>query len=235
MGLAIAVFVPEGIVIISDGIAEIKNSELDNGFLQRKQRTMFLYKDKYIVCTHGDGYSEGLPYAYYMEKFSHMIKLNSFASTKEFATMFTQFVLENIKENDKLMFYIAGIDDYETDIPASVIYLVDRNNIIPINKGYDNNNVFNYHSIGHNLWVNKLLLPTIFNDNNGDIIPFDSVEIDFSKYSIEEAIDFSKEMIRLSHSLNYYAQIKELIGTSLYIGVLETFNGNVKITSTDLL
>ena len=33
MGLAVAVFVPEGIVLASDGLAEIRNSETDKGFL----------------------------------------------------------------------------------------------------------------------------------------------------------------------------------------------------------
>jgi hypothetical protein len=89
--------------------------------------------------------------------------------------------------------------------------------------------VYNYHSIGHNLWLNKVLLPTAFEMNNGERIAFDNVDIDFSKYSIEEAIDFSKDMIKFSSLMDNYAQLKEMIGKSLYIGVLTMYNNEAKI------
>ena len=49
MGLAVAVFVPEGIVLASDGLAEIRNSEKDKGFLHKRQETIFSYKDRFLT------------------------------------------------------------------------------------------------------------------------------------------------------------------------------------------
>ena len=43
MGLAVTVFVPEGIVMVSDGLAEIRNANSDNGFLQKKQKCLSNY------------------------------------------------------------------------------------------------------------------------------------------------------------------------------------------------
>lgn len=233
MGLAIAVFVPEGMVVVSDGIAEIKNAKNDNGFLQKKQKTMFSFAGRYIVCVQGNGCWQGLPYAFYIEKIFHSMNHESFASTKEFADRFQQYLMNYINEYDNTLFYVAGIDEILGKSPIPVLCLVDIHNVIIINRGFNDCNVYNYHSIGHNLWINKLLLPTNYEINEREKITFENVDIDFSKYSIEEAIDFAKFMIRLTHQIDNFAQLKDLVGNSLYIGIVRLYDGGVKLI-TDL-
>lgn len=229
MGLAITVFVPEGVIIASDGIAEIKNSENDNGFIQKKQKTMFSFANKYLICVQGLGYLQGLPYAFYIENILKCMKNNVFSSTKTFAESFSNSISKYITEYDRLAFYIAGVDEKENEDTHTSVYLLDNKTLIEINKGDNGENVYNYHSIGRNYWINKLLLPTVFTTNNGEKIPFENVEIDFSKYSIDEAIDFSKTMINFSHAMDNYSQFREMIGEHCHIGILKTFHDDIKI------
>ena len=72
MGLSIAVFVPEGIIIGCDNQAEVNNA--DDGYIQSKQTKIFSFADKYLINVIGTGFLKGLPYAYHVEKIFHMIK-----------------------------------------------------------------------------------------------------------------------------------------------------------------
>ena len=51
MRLAVTIFVPEGVVIVSDGLAEIKNAKSDNGFLQKKQKSIFSFGESCFPLT----------------------------------------------------------------------------------------------------------------------------------------------------------------------------------------
>ena len=95
---------------------------------------------------------------------------------------------------------------------------------------YLNKIVYNYHFVGRSLWLNKLLLPTSYTVEQENKIDFDSVDIDFSKYSLEDAVDFSKTFFRLSRELDNIAQVKQMVGEYLTIGILTT-NGNVVLKS----
>ena len=115
-----------------------------------------------------------------------------------------------------------------TNLPN--IFLSDNGQLIPINRGKDNKIVYNYHFVGRSLWLNKLLLPTSYTVEQENKIDFDSVDIDFSKYSLEDAVDFSKTFFRLSRELDNIAQVKQMVGEYLTIGILTT-NGNVVLKS----
>ena len=115
-----------------------------------------------------------------------------------------------------------------TNLPN--IFLSDNGQLIPINRGKNNKIVYNYHFVGRSLWLNKLLLPTSYTVEQENKIDFDSVDIDFSKYSLEDAVDFSKTFFRLSRELDNIAQVKQMVGEYLTIGILTT-NGNVVLKS----
>ena len=88
MGLAVAVFVPEGIVLASDGLAEIRNSEKDKGFLHKRQETIFSYKDRFLICVHGGGYIKNRPYSYFIRQVFATLLSVDFNSTEDFAMLF---------------------------------------------------------------------------------------------------------------------------------------------------
>ena len=115
-----------------------------------------------------------------------------------------------------------------TNLPN--IFLSDNGQLIPINRGKNNKIVYNYHFVGRSLWLNKLLLPTSYTVEQENKIDFDSVDIDFSKYSLDDAVDFSKTFFRLSRELDNIAQVKQMVGEYLTIGILTT-NGNVVLKS----
>ena len=224
MGLAISIFVPEGVVFVSDGLAEIRNSEKDNGFLQKKQRSIFSYYGKYLICAQGQGYLEGLPVAYYVEKVFCRLKGSSFSSTKEFTLRFQKEMSICTKQADELMCYIAGIDIDERCNISPVVFLLEKGEINYINRGNNNEIVYNYHAIGRSFWINKMLLPTSYHPSTNDSIDFDSLEIDFSKYSIDEAIEFGKCLLVVSNKMDAFAQLKQMVGENISIGYITLAN-----------
>lgn len=228
MGLSIAVFVPDGIAIVSDGLAEIRNSEEDHSFLHKKQKRLFIYENKYVVNIQGKGFYKGLPYSYYVNDIFHILSQHEFGSVIDFASNFLNKLKEKLKSVEDIVMYIAGIDIVENEIiPA--IYIIANNKIQPINQGKDGRIVYNYHVIGHCYWINKLLLPSEYKNDNGDSLNFDGAYIDFSKYSLEEAIDFAKSMIYISSKMDYIAQLTQTIGETINVCVIPTYGSIQKI------
>ena len=82
MALSIVTFVPEGIVIACDGLAEIRNKKNDQGFLHNRQKRLFSFQDRFLICIHGDGYIKGLPYALYSDKIFNSLQDKQFLSVK---------------------------------------------------------------------------------------------------------------------------------------------------------
>ena len=83
MALSIVTFVPEGIVIACDGLAEIRNKKNDQGFLHNRQKRLFSFQDRFLICIHGDGYIKGLPYAFYSDKIFNSLQDKQFLYVKE--------------------------------------------------------------------------------------------------------------------------------------------------------
>lgn len=66
--------------------------------------------------------------------------------------------------------------------------MIDCDNVIKLNESNEKNEVYNYHMIGRGLWINKLVLPTTFEDQQSEVNElFEAAKIDFSKYSLEDA------------------------------------------------
>lgn len=227
MGLAIAVFVPEGIVIASDGLAEIKNAESDTGFLQKKQKNLFSFRNRFLICAQGSGYIKGKSYSFYITQLLAEIEEQEFVTTQDFCVEFKNRVSSFTEDNEQVVFYIAGVDRINNLI-IPVVYLVDNLNFQIINKSNDGKIVYNYHTIGRSVWINKLLLQTYFEPDKNLKIEFESMEIDFSKYSLMDAIDFGKSMIDLSQKMDNFAQLKQMVGENISVGCI-TLDKEVKI------
>lgn len=223
MGLAVAVFVPEGIVLASDGLAEIRNSESDNGFLQKKQRNLFSFQNRFLICVQGSGYIEGKSYAYYITQIFSEIRENEYCTTQDFCIEFKSKISERLDQGEQIVFYIAGIDSVKGKL-SPIVYLVDKMNFQVINKSNDGKVVYNYHSIGRSVWVNKLLLQTTYEPDKNHRIEFESMEIDFSKYSLQDAIDFGRTMIELSQKMDNFAQLKQMVGENISVGYINLDN-----------
>lgn len=229
MGLAVVVFVPEGIVVVSDGLAEIKNANSDNGFLQKKQKCLFSFRERFLLCVQGGGYINGLPYAYYINHVLNAMDNLDFKSTEAFCMEFKNRIASIIPSEEQVVFYIAGIDNIENAKPVPVVYLLD-NNLHIINQSNNNEVVYNYHSFGRNLWINKLLLPTIFKQGKDEYIDFGNCYIDFSKYSLYEAIEFGKSILEISYKMDKFTQLKQMVGEYVTVGYI-TLNGELEISN----
>ena len=59
----------------------------DQGFLHKKLKRLFVFKDRFIICMHGNGFLNGLPCAYYIEKV--------FAFYKNYDQAYFKFIIEN--------------------------------------------------------------------------------------------------------------------------------------------
>ena len=229
MGLSIATFVPEGIVIASDGLAEIRNAAEDHFFLHKKLKRLFIFQNRFMINIHGNGYLKGLPIAYYVDKVFLELEKSKCSNVMEFANAFSNEIVSIINEGSDLSFYVMGIEeDSEMNKRTPILLLWDKGQANIINRGFDNNIVYNYHSVGHGIWLNKLLLPTSFIMEDGEKIDFERVDIDFSKYSLEDAIDFSKEIMSISRKMDNIVQLKQMVGEFITYGIL-TLDGNFAI------
>ena len=228
MGLAVTIFVPEGVVIVSDGLAEIKNAKSDNGFLQKKQKSIFSFGERFLVCVQGSGYIDGLPYAYHINKVFKTLGKEAFNTTKDFCYSFKEKISSDIMSKAQVVFYIAGIDMNADSESHPVVYLLDGNNLQIINQSNNNEIVYNYHSFGRNLWINKLLLPTTFAQGKNEKIEFDPLYIDFSKYSLNDAIEFGKTILEISCKMDNFAQLKQMIGENISVGYI-TLDNEIRV------
>ncbi len=217
MGLSIAVFVPEGIVIASDELFEFKNS--DDGFLQKQGRTLFVYQKRFLVCIRCNTLVNDLPWGFYVNKIFFELKTQNIVSTIEFANAFKE-KLSKIDKDQSVTCYIAGIDHTEKEIFKYNVLLVDKNKVSPINKNISGEDVYNYHSIGRSMWINKLLLPTSVKQNDIDTA-FENVDIDFSKYSVAEAKEFALSLINTSREMDKFCQLKQMVGEHIAVGIVQ--------------
>ena len=228
MGLSIAVFVPEGIVIACDGLAEIRNLKGDQGFLHNKQKRLFVYQNRFLINIHGSGYFKGMPCAFYVEKIFNKLNDASFSNVSDFSERLNKEMSCLQEDGQKLSFYAMGMEEDATNNYIPTLILSDNGKIMTINRGMNNNIVYNYHSVGHSLWLNKMLLPTSFEMENGKKVDFENIDIDFSKYSLDDAIEFSKTLFNISRQMDNIAQLKQMVGDILSYGILNQ-NNNISI------
>jgi len=221
MAINIAVFVPEGIVISSDCLSEICNN--DDGFTQTNANRTFTIWDKCIISFIHADYPNGLPYGYYINKFKEQYFPQDI-SIRELSVLITNFFKEQYKL-DNIVYYIAGFDKKDNSF-VPFLFLKERENFQVINQDLNQKEVYNYHAIGRTYWVNKVLLKTEFYlEDSKENIAFDAVDIDFSKYSIDDAIQFSMQLISFSATLDNFAQIKQSISMNTTTAVITSSDG----------
>jgi len=221
MAINVAVFVPEGIVISSDCLSEIRNN--DDGFFQTNANRTFSIWDKFIISFINADYPNGLPYGYYINKFKEQYSPQDI-STQELSELITRFFTEQYKL-DEIDYYLAGFDKTDNSF-VPCLYLKEKKVFQSINQDANQKEVYNYHAIGRTYWINKMLLKTVFFlENNKENIPFDAVDIDFSKYSINDAIRFSTELISLSATMDSLAQIKQSVSANIITAVITSVGG----------
>lgn len=216
MGLAVTVFTPEGIVVASDGLAEVRNDSHDQTYFHDKQKRLFVYQNKFAINIICDGYYQGLPYAYHIYRIFEEFNRLEFNSTYDFSTVLNNKICHYFEGINGFAIYVAGIDIDSTGRSLPSVYLVENNSVTQINKGINGNIVYNYHTIGHSYWVNRLLMKMpsdndMIDDSNGDI------DIDFSKFSLDEAVDFAITIIDVSRKMDIMAHLRRSIGNTVKI------------------
>ena len=222
MALSVVLFVPDGIVMASDGLAEVRNHANDHEFLQKKQRTIFESSLGYMVCTPCPTFVNGMPLSYYYER--AILGISNCKSALDFTTLLSKTLKDAGVPVDNILFYVSG---YTMD-QRQEVYIADRNNINKVNEGTNNESVYNFHSVGHSIWLDKLLLPTFYKFESGETVCFSPIDIDFSKYSLEEAEDFACFLINTSREIDKYAQMNQNIGEFVFIGTHE-LSGKIHI------
>lgn len=219
MGLSIAAFIPEGIIISCDLLSEIKNS--DDGFYQKANNKLFTVADRFVICIESDGFYKGLPISYYVRQISHRINCSDINTTGEFlATINTE--LTNTFPDINITAYVGGIDYKNEGSFSPVLAMIEDGNIHIINMSEDSQPVYNYHAIGRSFWINKMMMETSAVDEN-DNIAFPRYDIDFSKYSCADAISFTSDLIKISAKMDRYCQMKPKIGDSVQTVALIAF------------
>ena len=69
-----------------------------------------------------------------------------------------------------------------------------------------------------------MLLHTSCEIDKGQKVEFESVDIDFSKYSISDAIDFSKTLLTISFKMDAISQLSQMVGEYVSVGYVTIFN-----------
>lgn len=178
----------------------------DDGYFSVVQRT-FCIENRYILSFASDGYIKGLPCGYYINNFLSVYHSTTIRSTYQFVSLFQQFINQYL-DGEHIVAYFAGYDDNGVN-RVPYLFLLDRGRITRLN--YDEQNVqilYNYHAVGNSLWINKLILPTLFMDNaQGQEESFQAAAIDFSKYSLSIAVKFAHFLLDLTGKMDTLAQI----------------------------
>ena len=204
MGLNIAVFVPEGIVLTSDSLAFLRQE--DEGFMASSKRTFTVW-GRFLISFVGNGFISGKPYGCFVQEIENRLINLEKSSVEEFGNQINNYLKQYQKKDEEpIIVYVAGSS--VTDLGLyNELFLIEQDKISKLNQPNGQEEVYNYHLIGRGLWSNKLLLPTTFEDNHSDTKElFEAARIDFSKYSLEEAVNFSQFLIRTTADMDKFIQ-----------------------------
>lgn len=226
MGLNIAVFIPEGIVLSSDSLAFLRQD--DEGFEASSKRTFAVW-NRFIVSFVGGGFINGKPYGYYIQEIESKRISIQIGCVKDFVDYLSYFFMHLLPKNEEsLTIYIAGSSIKESGVRHE-LYLIDRDNIIKLNEPNGKDEVYNYHMIGRGLWINKLVLPVTFKDQQSDINEsFEAAKIDFSKYSLDDAEKFAHFLIRTTVDMDKFIQTRATVNMNVTTGIVTTQGTTIK-------
>lgn len=226
MGLNIAVFVPEGIVLSSDSLAFLRQD--DEGFEASSQRTFAIW-NKFLVSFVGGGFINGKPYGYYIQEIESKRMSIQIDYVKDFVDYLSKFFKHFQNENEEpLTVYIAG-SSIENSRLHHELYLIEHDNIIKLNEPNGKEEVYNYHMIGRGFWINKLVLPTTFEDKQSEVNEaFEAAKIDFSKYSLYDAEKFAHFLIRTTAEMDEFIQTRATVNLNITTGIVTAQGTTIK-------
>lgn len=226
MGLNIAVFVPEGIVLSSDSLAFLRQN--DEGFEASSKRTFTVW-NRFLVSFVGGGFINGKPYGYYIQEIESKRNSIQIDHVKHFTEFFLEFFKHFHNENEEpFIVYIAGSSIEESRLHHE-LYLIDCDNVIKLNESNEKNEVYNYHMIGRGLWINKLVLPTTFEDQQSEVNElFEAAKIDFSKYSLEDAEKFAQFLICTTAQMDKFIQTRATVNLNITTGTVTSQGTTIK-------
>jgi hypothetical protein len=213
MGLNVAVFVPEGIVLASDSLAFLRQE--DEGFLASSKRT-FTIGGKFVISFVGNGYINGKPYGCVVQIIENIMTSQHKESTESFVNYINNFLKHIQQEGEEsITVYVAG--STVTDIGlCNELFLIEHNKVIKLNHSNGQGEVYNYHLIGRSFWTNKLILPTTYEDEHSDTRDFfEEARIDFSKYSLEDAKNFACFLIRTTVDMDNFTQTRASVDLNI--------------------
>lgn len=226
MGLNIAVFVPEGIVLSSDSFAFLRQD--DEGFEASSKRTFAIW-DRFLVSFVGGGFINGKPYGYYMQGIESKRMSIQIDCVKDFVVYLFKFFKHFYNEDEEpLTIYIAG-SSIEDSRLRHELYLIDKDNIIKLNEPNGKEEVYNYHMIGRGFWINKLVLPTTFENKQSKVKEsFEAAKIDFSKYSLYDAERFAYFLIRTTAEMDEFIQTRATVNLNITTGIVTAQGTTIK-------
>lgn len=213
MGLNIAVFVPEGIVLSSDSLAFLRQE--DDGFTASSKRTFSIW-GRFLISFVGNGFINGKPYGCFVQEIENRLSCQQKGSVQEFANQINNYFQQFQKVNEEqVTVYVAGSTVTESGL-RNELYLIEHDKISKLNQSDGQEEVYNYHLIGRGLWSNKLILPTIFDDEHADTKElFEAARIDFSKYSLEDAKNFAHFLIRATADMDKFTQTRTSVDLNI--------------------
>ena len=214
MGLNIAVFVPEGIVLASDSLAFLRQE--DEGFMASSKRTFTIW-GRFLISFVGNGFINGKPYGCFVQEIENKLINLQKGSVEEFVNQINKYLKQfNKKDEEPIIAYVAGSSITDLGL-HNELFLIEQGKISKLNQpNGQEEEVYNYHLIGRGLWSNKLILPTFFEDEHSDSKElFEPARIDFSKYSLEDAKNFAHFLIRTTANMDKFTQTRASVDLNI--------------------
>lgn len=213
MGLNIAVFVPEGIVLASDSLAFLRQE--DEGFMASSKRTFTIW-GRFLISFVGNGFINGKPYGCFVQEIENKLINIQKGSVEEFVNQINNYLKQfHKKDEEPIIVYVAGSSVADLGL-HNELFLIEQDKISKLNQSNGQEEVYNYHLIGRGLWSNKLILPTFFEDEHSDSKElFEPARIDFSKYSLEDAKNFAHFLIRTTADMDKFTQTRASVDLNI--------------------
>lgn len=228
MGLNVAVFIPEGIVLASDSLAFLRQE--DEGFIASSKRT-FTIGGRFIISFVGNGYINGKPYGYIVQKVENIMHNLQKKSTEGFVNDINILLKQFQKEDEEpITVYVAGSMVTDKGL-RNELFLIEHNKVTKLNHSNGQEEVYNYHLIGRMFWTNKLMLPTTFEEEHSNTKElFEEARIDFSKYSLKDAQNFACFLIRTTANMDMFTQTRASVDLNITTCIVTT-QGAVELSS----
>ena len=176
----------------------------------------FTILGRFIISFVGNGFINGKPYGCIIQEIENRMT-NLQQDTVEDFVNHIYFFLKQFQKEDKesIIAYVAGSSITDLGLHND-LFLIEQDTITKLNQSNGQEEVYNYHLIGRGLWINKLILPTTYEDEHSDTKEFfEAAKIDFSKYSLEDAKSFAHFVIRTTADMDKFTQTRASVDQNI--------------------